>query len=101
MIMKKRFEILIKGNVQRVGFRNHAAEVADKLGITGTASYVDHDILIEAEGSPAQLDSFIKWCGKGPEGTTIESLEVKETIPLHDLKFVIVHGLIISSEHLA
>lgn len=98
--MKKRLEILVKGNVQRVGFRNHAAEIAVKLGITGSASYVDHDILIEAEGDPEQLDTFVDWCRKGPAGCSIESLDITETNPLHDLKFVIVHGLIISSEHL-
>ncbi len=99
--MKKRLEILVKGNVQRVGFRNHAAEIAVELGITGSAAYVDHDILIEAEGNAEQLDSFVDWCRKGPAGCTIESLEITETILLHDSKFVIVHGLIISSEHIA
>lgn len=98
--MKKRYEILVKGNVQRVGFRNHAAEVADMLNISGSASYVDHDILIEAEGSPDQLNSFVNWCRKGPEGAVVESFEFKETLIRNDLKFVIVHGLIISSEHL-
>lgn len=99
--MKKRYEILVKGNVQRVGFRNHAAQIAETLDISGSASYVDHDILIEAEGYPEQLDSFLNWCRKGPEGASIDTFEITETIPQNDQQFVIVHGLTITNEHIA
>lgn len=99
--MKKRYEILIKGNVQRVGFRNHAAQIADTLNISGSATYVDHDILIEAEGYHEQLQTFVNWCRKGPEGASIDSFEIVETVLQNDLKFVIVHGLVISNEDIA
>lgn len=94
--MKKRYKIIVTGNVQRVGFRNHAAQVADKLKVTGKAVYVNHDIMIEAEGFVSELETFVNWCRKGPEGAEIDSLELTETKLKNDREFEIVHGLVFS-----
>lgn len=96
--MKKRFRIIIKGNVQRVGFRHQVGEVAVKLGITGTATYVNHDILLEAEGAEQNLEQLLLWCRKGPKDCRVECIHV-ETIPVqNDESFEIVHGLIFAEE---
>lgn len=60
--MTKRYQIYITGNVQRVGFRSHAHKYANKLNISGMAMYIDHAIMIDAEGEPDKLSDFIEWC---------------------------------------
>lgn len=97
-MMKKRQRIIIKGNVQRVGFRHQAGELANELGITGKAVYINHDILIEAEGNEQELNQFLDWCRKGPEGCCIESIELTELPLLNQEVFEIVHGVLFSKE---
>lgn len=96
--MKKRYRIIIKGNVQRVGFRHQAGELANKLGIVGKAVYINHDILIEAEGNEKELDLFLGWCRKGPEGCCIEDFELTDLPLLNQEVFEIVHGVMFSKE---
>jgi acylphosphatase len=89
-----RVKIIIAGNAQRVGFRHRAFQVAVSLGITGNAMYVDHLIIIEAEGNVSDLGSFISWCHTGPEGCVIDSIEVIEIEKLYSKSFEIVPGVL-------
>ncbi len=97
--MRKRYRIYITGNVQRVGFRNQAFEKACAMSITGKAMYIDHALLIEAEGELGKLMDFLSWCKLGPESCRIENIEIIELPLEHSLEFSVVHG-IISSEKL-
>lgn len=95
--MKKRYRIYITGNVQRVGFRNQASDEAVKSGISGKAMYIDHAVVIEAEGGMDVLPGFISWCRKGPESCLIESVEVTEMPLEYDTDFSVVHGIVSSA----
>ena len=97
--MRKRYQIYITGNVQRVGFRNQAFEIANATGISGKAMYIDHAVMIEAVGETDKLPDFISWCRRGPELCTIESFELTEMPLEHSTEFIVVHG-IVSSEKL-
>ncbi|MBK6963975.1 MAG: acylphosphatase [Bacteroidales bacterium] len=96
--MYKRYQIYITGNVQRVGFRSKAYENALKLNISGMAMYIDHAIMIEAEGDAGNLSDFIDWCRIGPELCTIESIEVTEQPPRFSDGFDLVHGVVSSKK---
>ena len=95
--MKKRLQIFITGNVQRVGFRMQSAEKAAKYKVCGKALYIDNGILIEAEGEAQPLEQFVNWCRKGPENCTINTFNVHEMQPIHYTSFDIIHG-VLSSE---
>ncbi|ODS42607.1 MAG: hypothetical protein MSIBF_04690 [Candidatus Altiarchaeales archaeon IMC4] len=59
--MKTRAEIIVKGRVQRVGYRDFAAEIANELGIGGfTENLPDGNVRIIAEGEKETLEKFIK-----------------------------------------
>lgn len=95
--MKKRLQIYITGNVQRIGFRVQAAENAVVFNISGKAMYIDDGILIEAEGDPEKLNLFVDWCRRGPENCTIDTFSMHEMQPIHYTSFEIIHG-VVSSE---
>jgi len=59
-----RYCITIKGRVQGVYFRQHTAERAVELGITGFVQNLpDGSVYCEAEGSFDNLQHFLDWCG--------------------------------------
>ena len=74
--MKKHVNITIHGKVQKVGFRYAAIDKAIELGLTGIVkNYEDNKVVIEVEGEIDQLQIFLKWCHRGPEGTTVEKVD--------------------------
>ncbi|WP_040212599.1 acylphosphatase [Clostridium polynesiense] len=76
--MIKRLNILVKGRVQGVGFRYHAAYAADKHNITGWAKNLfDGDVEIEAQGEEENLDKFIRELYKGNGFIKITSMDKK------------------------
>lgn len=96
--MYKRYQIHITGNVQHVGFRRKAHEMAHKLNISGLVMYIDHAIMIEAEGDAENLSDFMDWCRKGPESGSVGSIEVTEQPPRHSKGFNLVHGVVSSKK---
>lgn len=95
--MRQRVQLYITGNVQRVGFRHQAAEMAIAFDINGRAMYMDDGLLIEAEGEADQVTHFVNWCRKGPENCMISSFSIKEMPLIHYPEFEIIHG-VVSSE---
>jgi acylphosphatase len=91
--MNKRYHLVVCGNVQRVGYRNHAAQLATELNLGGKAAYIDQNIEIEVEGSNLGLDTFISWCKVGPEGCVVTELDMTEIVPTGEKTFEIVHGI--------
>ncbi len=72
----KHLNVTIYGHVQGVGFRYSAQRQAQKLNIMGFArNESDGSIYIEAEGGEAELNKFLKWCGKGPWSAKVEKAE--------------------------
>jgi acylphosphatase len=77
--MKRHYNITIKGKVQGVFFRSSAQAIAQELGVLGSVRNMSNgDVLIEAEGSEAELDQLVEWCWKGPEKALVVELEITE-----------------------
>ena len=56
----QRAEIIAKGDVQRVGFRDTVQRIARDLGLSGTVKNQEpYDVAIVAEGEKDALDKFI------------------------------------------
>ena len=76
--MEQRVLILVKGRVQGVYFRASAKQTATELNIRGHVENLsDGDVRIVAEGETENLEKLIKWCGEGPPGAKVESVELK------------------------
>ena len=70
-----RLHVFISGFVQGVSFRSSTKLVADALKVKGwVRNLPDGKVEVVAEGSETDLESFLKWLRKGPEGASIRSV---------------------------
>ena len=78
-MMKKRFHLLIYGQVQGVAFRAEARAEATALGITGSArNLANGSVEIVCEGESPVIDEFIRWCRHGPPLAEVERIDMTE-----------------------
>lgn len=94
----KRYRIFLTGNIHRFGFRHLVANYAKQNDIKGFSQYVGLSVLIEAEGFPGQIEPFITWCKKGPEGCIIQSFQMIEIPPRYSDSFEILPVEVINIE---
>ncbi|MFN5704670.1 MAG: acylphosphatase [bacterium] len=78
--MKKiHLNIIVKGKVQAVFFRQGTKAVADQLGVTGwVRNEKDGTVSIEAEATEMMMKNFLMWCNDGPDRAMVESVETSE-----------------------
>ncbi len=75
----ERCHIFIKGNVQQVGFRFYAREIASETKITGWVKNLsDGRVEIVAEGEDAQIQEFLQNLNEGYLGRNISEI-IKNT----------------------
>ena len=73
----KRVHILYSGQVQGVGFRYTAQDIAMSLGITGWVKNLeDGRVEIVAEGKEKDLNEFLDKISKGQLGRYIKNVEL-------------------------
>jgi len=73
--MIKHIDILVKGKVQGVFFRQAAKEKARELGIVGYAeNKEDGSVYIEAEGEGETLKEFLNWCKSRPSYAKVDDI---------------------------
>jgi hydrogenase maturation protein HypF len=78
-----RAHILIRGAVQGVGFRPFIYRLASELSVTGTVNNSAQGVIIEAEGTPDTLESFVLRIQRDrPPRAIIHSLECAYLTPL-------------------
>jgi acylphosphatase len=71
-----RVHLIIRGNVQGVFFRQGAADLAERLGLTGwVRNRADGAVEIVAEGSPDALQRLRAWSTRGPRGAEVDSVD--------------------------
>jgi len=71
--------VTVHGKVQGVNFRHYTREKAVALRIKGfVENRTDGTVYIEAEGTLAQLEEFVTWCGDGPARADVENVETSE-----------------------
>lgn len=78
--------ILIRGKVQGVSFRDSAKKVADDLGLAGLArNEADGSVHVELEGEEKEIERFVAWCHEGSELAKVEEVKVTRQ-PLNDFQ---------------
>ena len=70
--MQVRVHLMISGRVQGVGFRHYCVQAARQHGLRGWVRNSDDGCVeVTAEGEEASLESFMRWCRRGPPGASV------------------------------
>jgi acylphosphatase len=71
-----RSRVIVRGNVQGVFFRDTCRREATGRGVSGWVSNRP-DGAVEAvfEGEPDAVSALVDWCGRGPRGAEVDSVE--------------------------
>jgi acylphosphatase len=91
--MDETLQIIVKGSVQGVYFRQSTKEKAVSLGIKGTVmNSNDGSVNIIASGEHKNLQKLIDWCCVGPSHAEVSNVHV-EKVPYIEFKdFNIIRG---------
>ena len=80
MLIGRRF--IIKGRVQRVGFRFFAEDAARREGIQGyVRNQHDGSVEVVAEGDAAAMQRFEMAIRRGPAGARVDDVDMLEVEP--------------------
>ncbi len=78
----RRATLRIRGKVQGVFFRESTRVEANRLGLTGwVRNHEDGSVEAVAEGEPAALEDFIRWCHRGPQAARVTDVERSDGQP--------------------
>jgi acylphosphatase len=82
--------ITVKGRVQRVGYRDFVAEIADKMGVTGSVQNLPDGKNVEviAEAEKRVLEEFLKllWA-KEDSSIKVTKIDAEYQPPKHDHEY--------------
>ncbi|MCW3464339.1 acylphosphatase [Chitinophaga nivalis] len=85
-------EIIVRGRVQRVGFRANAKNIADMMGVAGVIKNLsDGSVWISAEATPLVMEDFLAWCKAGSPNAEVTALEITEGTVQHLTGFTILY----------
>jgi len=74
--------LLVRGDVQGVGYRAAAASRAQQLGLVGwVRNEADGTVALHVEGPPDAVDSLVAWARQGPPAGSVENLDAREAEP--------------------
>lgn len=69
--------LIVRGRVQRVGFRAFVQEIARAFDISGwVRNNADGSVEIQAAGSRENLRAFVEQVEIGPSGARVDELEI-------------------------
>ncbi len=84
----QRAEIIARGDVQRVGFRDAVQKIARNLGLSGTVQNLEpYDVRIVAEGEEAALKEFVKAINIQDGPIRVQSLEINWTAATGEFQY--------------
>ena len=77
MSAPQRLQIRVSGRVQAVGYRYAIRQAAEHLAVAGWVKNLeDGDVLIEAQGEPAQLAAFLQAVRKGSRYSQVLQVQI-------------------------
>ncbi len=83
----------VTGTVQGVNYRATASREARRRGLTGwLRNEPDGAVLIDVEGSPAAVETFLAWCAEGPPRARVDSVETTLADPAGYEEFTILRS---------
>ena len=86
----KRAEVIVRGKVQGVFFRVETRDRARSLGLSGWVTNArDGTVRAAFEGEDERVESMVHWCGRGPSGASVDTVDVTWVEPEGEQSFVI------------
>ena len=77
-----RRRVLVRGRVQGVFFRDSTRRMAASRGVSGwVRNRPDGAVEAVLEGDPADVEAIVSFCGRGPRGAEVETVEQTEEQP--------------------
>lgn len=90
MPAEARAEVVVRGDVQGVGFRYAARSRAASLGLDGwVGNERDGTVRAVFEGRRGAVESMVGWCRRGPSGARVEEVEVAWEEPRGERGFAV------------
>ncbi|MCS7141329.1 MAG: acylphosphatase [Candidatus Nitrosocaldus sp.] len=88
------YRLVVKGRVQRVGFRRYVLEQARALGLKGNVRNEDDDsVHVHAQGDEDTLKRFIELIRSAPPPAYVASVEISPAAVVEDMRsFKIIYG---------
>ena len=84
----KRVHVVVRGEVQGVGYRYTLRMVARQAGVTGwVRNRTDGSVEAEIEGAGEQVDEVLAWMAEGPPGARVTEATVTDAAPSGDEAF--------------
>lgn len=79
---RRRVRLFISGRVQGVWYRGSMQRKAKSRALTGwVRNLPDGRVEASVEGEPAEVESLIAWCGRGPSGARVTGVETRDEPP--------------------
>ena len=76
-MVRARAELIIRGRVQGVFYRQSTREMTNSLGLTGwTKNCPDGSVKAIFEGERELIEAAIEWCRQGPPAAQVSEIEV-------------------------
>ncbi|MFE1644211.1 acylphosphatase [Microbacterium sp. P01] len=84
----RRVHVIVRGDVQGVGYRYTARMIAEGIPVTGWVRNLrDGTVEAEIEGSASQVDDMLAWMAQGPPGSRVDDARVTDAAPTGDRGF--------------
>ena len=84
----KRVILIVKGRVQRVGYRDFVEEIARKLGIAGFVENLKpYDVKIVCEGEEGKIKQFLEEIKHPPKPAEVEDIKVNFEEPKKEFEY--------------
>ncbi|MBI4894714.1 MAG: acylphosphatase [Candidatus Aenigmarchaeota archaeon] len=75
----RRVRVVVRGDVQNVGFRSWTKHKADHFGAKGwVKNNVDGSVEAVFEGMDSVIEEVLESCRRGPPGSYVRDVEVKD-----------------------
>ena len=79
------YDVVVRGQVQGVGFRFFARETARRLGVVGAVrNRPDGSVSAHIDGNPDALDRMVDALRKGPLGARVDEVSVEPSTVLSE-----------------
>jgi acylphosphatase len=76
MSEQARRRVVVRGNVQGVFFRDSCRQKARSRGVAGwVTNRPDGAVEAVFEGDAGAVQAMVDWCGQGPRGAEVESVD--------------------------
>ena len=76
----ERWQLLVRGRVQGVGYRASCCRKAKELGLSGWVRNLgDGSVEVQAEGPAHLLTELRLWCERGPEAALVQRVTTTQT----------------------